>query len=233
MHAGATDYVMKDRLQRLAPAITRAMEAAAVRRESQQLQDQLLHSQKLEAVGRLAGGMAHDFNNVLTAVLGSVELLLLDTPPDRPHREELDIIRDAAMRAKDLIRRLLAFSARQVLQPTVLDLNRLVTDIGKMLPRLIGEDAQLGTALAPELGAVRVDARQIGQMLVNLAVNARDAMPQGGNLTIRTASVLLDGKGDPPPAAIPPRRYALLGVSDSGVGMDRGIRAHLLEPFFT
>src|SRR2546425_2383604 len=115
MHAGATDYVMKDRLQRLAPAITRAMQAAAVRRESQQLQDQLLHSQRLEAVGRLAGGMAHDFNNVLTAVLGSVELLLLDTPPDRPHREELDIIRDAAMRAKDLIRRLLAFSARQVL----------------------------------------------------------------------------------------------------------------------
>src|SRR2546425_2612783 len=233
MHAGATDYVMKDRLQRLAPAITRAMQAAAVRRESQQLQDQLLHSQRLEAVGRLAGGMAHDFNNVLTAVLGSVELLLLDTPPDRPHREELDIIRDAAMRAKDLIRRLLAFSARQVLQPTVLDLNRLVTDIGKMLRRLIGEDVKVETALAPELGAVRVDAGQIEQVLVNLAVNARDAMPQGGNLTIRTTNVLVDGKGDPPAPAIPAGRYVLLGISDSGVGMDGVIRAHLFEPFFT
>ena len=233
MHAGATDYVMKDRLQRLAPAITRAMQAAAVRRESQRLQDQLLHSQRLEAVGRLAGGMAHDFNNVLTAVLGSIELLLLDTPPDRPHREELDIIRDAAMRAKDLIRRLLAFSARQVLQPTVLDLNRLVTDIGKMLRRLIGEDVKLENALAPELGAVRVDAGQIEQVLVNLAVNARDAMPKGGNLTIRTADVLVDGKGDPPAPAIPAGRYVLLGVSDSGIGMGDEIREHLFEPFFT
>jgi len=233
MHAGATDYVMKDRLQRLAPAITRAMQAAAVRRESQRLQDQLLHSQRLEAVGRLAGGMAHDFNNVLTAVLGSIELLLLDTPSDRPHREELDIIRDAAMRAKDLIRRLLAFSARQVLQPTVLDLNRLVTDIGKMLRRLIGEDVKLENALAPELGAVRVDAGQIEQVLVNLAVNARDAMPKGGNLTIRTADVLVDGKGDPPAPAIPAGRYVLLGVSDSGIGMGDEIRAHLFEPFFT
>src|SRR5881296_2265486 len=233
MQAGAADYVMKDRLQRLASAVTRAIEGAVGRRERRRLEEQLAHSQRLEAVGRLAGGMAHDFNNVLTAVLGSIELLLLDTPPDRPHREELDIIRDAAMRAKDLIRRLLAFSARQVLQPTVLDLNRLVTDIGKMLRRLIGEDVKLENALALELGAVRVDAGQIEQVLVNLAVNARDAMPKGGNLTIRTADVLVDGKGDPPAPAIPAGRYVLLGVSDSGIGMGDEIRAHLFEPFFT
>src|SRR5205807_1208727 len=126
----------KDRLQRLAPAVTRAVEGAAVRLERRQLEEQLQQSQRMEAVGRLAGGIAHDFNNVLTAVLGSIELLLLDAPPDRPHREELDIIRDAATRAKDLIRQLLAFSARQVLQPMVVDLNRLVKDIAKLRRRL-------------------------------------------------------------------------------------------------
>src|SRR2546421_3148053 len=147
MQAGAADYVMKARLQRLAPAVTRAVEGAAVRRERRHLEQQLQQSQRMEAVGRLAGGIAHDFNNVLTAVLGSIELLLLDAPPDRPHREELDIIRDAATRARDLIRQLLAFSSRQVLQPMVVDLNRLVKDIAKLLRRLIGEDiTQIGRA---------------------------------------------------------------------------------------
>src|SRR5207253_29642 len=194
-------------------------------RERHQLEEQLQHSQRMEAVGRLAGGIAHDFNNVLTAVLGSIELLLLDAPTDRPHREELDVIRDAATRARDLIRQLLAFSARQVLQPMVVDLNRLVKDIAKMLRRLIGEDIVLETALAPGLGAVRVDTGQIEQVLVNLAVNARDAMPQGGRLTIETGNVEVDGTrgrgatfrislprvdapldptGDPHPVAAPP-----------------------------
>src|SRR5439155_1093436 len=144
-----------------------------------------------------------DFNNVLTAVLGSIELLLLDAPPDRPHREELDIIRDAATRAKDLIRQLLAFSARQVLQPMVIDLNHLVKDVAKMLRRLIGEDVPLETTLAPGLGAVRVDAGQIEQVLVNLAVNARDAMPQGGRLAIATGNVELDGTRASPAAPVP------------------------------
>src|SRR5436309_1044541 len=170
---------------------------------------------------RQAGGIAHDFNNVLTAVLGSIELLLLDEPPGRPHREELDIIRDAATRAKDLIRQLLAFSARQVLQPAVVDLNRLVRDVAKMLRRLIGEDIKLETLLAPELGAVRVDAGQMEQVLVNLAVNARDAMPEGGRLTIKTDNVDAGGS------------QVLLHVSDSGVGMDEEVQAHLFEPFFT
>src|SRR5438093_11753259 len=157
--------------------------------------------------------ISHDFNNVLTAVLGSIELLLLDEPPGRPHREELDIIRDAATRAKDLIRQLLAFSARQVLQPAVVDLNRLVRDVAKMLRRLIGEDIKLETLLAPELGAVRVDAGQMEQVLVNLAVNARDAMPEGGRLTIKTDNVDAGGS------------QVLLHVSDSGVGMDEEVQA--------
>src|SRR5881396_2639989 len=221
MQAGAADYVMKDRLQRLASAVTRAIEGAVGRRERRRLEEQLAHSQRMEAVGRLAGGIAHDFNNVLTAVLGPIELLLLDEPPGRPHREELDIIRDAATRAKDLIRQLLAFSARQVLQPAVVDLNRLVRDVAKMLRRLIGEDIVLETALAPELGAVRVDAGQMEQVLVNLAVNARDAMPEGGRLTIKTDNVDAGGS------------QVLLHVSDSGVGMDEEVQAHLFEPFFT
>src|SRR5437867_11419191 len=221
MQAGAADYVMKDRLQRRASAVTRAIEGAVGRRERRRLEEQLAHSQRMEAVGRLAGGIAHDFNNVLTAVLGSIELLLLDEPPGRPHREELDIIRDAATRAKDLIRQLLAFSARQVLQPAVVDLNRLVRDVAKMLRRLIGEDIKLETLLAPELGAVRVDAGQMEQVLVNLAVNARDAMPEGGRLTIKTDNVDAGGS------------QVLLHVSDSGVGMDEEVQAHLFEPFFT
>src|SRR5437867_12736697 len=233
MQAGADDYIMKDRLQRLAPAVTRAVEGAAVRQERHQLEEQLQHSQRMEAVGRLAGGIAHDFNNVLTAVVRSMELRLLDAPTDRPHREELDVIRDAATRARDLIRQLLAFSARQVLQPMVVDLNRLVKDIAKMLRRLIGEDIALETALAPGLGAVRVDTGQIEQVLVNLAVNARDAMPQGGWLAIETGNVEVDGTQSPPGATVPAGRYVLLQVSDNGVGMDALVQAHVFEPFFT
>src|SRR6266571_1564644 len=154
MKAGAVDYVMKDRLARLAPAVTRAIDGARLRRDRRRLEQQLQEAQKLEAVGKLAGGVAHDFNNVLTAILGSAELLLLDSPPGAPTREELHIIRDAATRAQDLIRQLLAFSARQVLQPVVLDLNHLVKNVGKMLRRLIGEDIKLVSDLAPELAAV-------------------------------------------------------------------------------
>jgi two-component system cell cycle sensor histidine kinase/response regulator CckA len=231
MKAGATDYVMKDRLQRLAPAVGRAVEDAAVRRERRGLEQQLLLSQKLEAVGRLAGGVAHDFNNVLTAILGSTELLLLDTPPGASHREELDIIRDAAVRAQELIRQLLAFSERQVLNPVVLDLNRLVKNVNKMLRRLIGEDIALVTTLAPDLGAVRADPGQIEQVLVNLAVNARDAMPQGGQLAIATQHVdIANGSVAGP---VPPGRYVLLRVTDTGVGMDHETQLRVFDPFFT
>jgi len=233
MRAGATDYIMKDRLQRLAPAVARAVADAGVRRERRRLEQQLFQAQKMDAVGRLAGGIAHDFNNVLTAILGAVELGLLDAPQPGPLREELEIIRDAATRAQDLIRRLLAFSARQVLQPTVLDLNHLVSDIAKMLRRLIGEDVELVLAPDAVLGAVRADAGQLEHVLVNLAVNARDAMPQGGRLTISTTNVELSGGNSSPVPEGPPGAYVRLAVTDSGVGMDADTRAHLFEPFFT
>ena len=170
---------------------------------------------------------------MLTAILGSVELLLLDTPPDAPTREELDIIRDASARAQDLIRQLLAFSARQVLQPRVLDLNRLVGDVNKMLRRLIGEDVELVSALAPDRGAVRADAGQIEQALVNLAINARDAMPSGGRLTIETANAEIPEAEGRPYGEVPPGRYVTLRVTDTGHGMDAETQAHIFEPFFT
>ena len=228
MQAGATDYIMKDRLQRLPAAVARALADAGVRRERTQLQRDLAQAQKLEAIGRLAGGVAHDFNNVLTAILGSAELLLLDTPPGATAREEVEIIRDAAMRAQELIRQLLAFSARQVLQPAVVDLNDLIKNLGRMLRRLIGEDLVLVMDLARGLDAVRVDPGQAEQVLVNLAVNARDATPDGGRLTIRTANVTASDSGD-----LPGGRYVLIEVSDTGSGMDETTVARVFEPFFT
>ena len=228
MRAGATDYIMKDRLQRLPPAVSRALADAGVRRERVQLQRDLAQAQKLEAIGRLAGGVAHDFNNVLTAILGSAELLLLDTPPEAATREEVEIIRDAAIRAQELIRQLLAFSARQVLQPAVIDLNDLIKNLGRMLRRLIGEDLALVTEFTRDLGAARVDPGQVEQVLVNLAVNARDAMPDGGRLTIRTANVAVTDSGE-----MPNGRYVLIEVSDTGIGMDEATVARVFEPFFT
>ena len=233
MKAGAADYVMKDRLARLAPAVTRAVEGARLRRDRRRLEQQLQEAQKLEAVGKLAGGVAHDFNNVLTAILGSAELLLLDSPPGAAPREELDIIRDAATRAQDLIRQLLAFSARQVLQPVALDLNHLVRNVGKMLRRLIGEDITLVSDLAPDLAAVRADAGQIEQVLVNLAVNARDAMPDGGRLAIKTFNTEITVGHAPLPNPLPAGRYVVLELSDSGVGMSAETQARIFEPFFT
>jgi two-component system, cell cycle sensor histidine kinase and response regulator CckA len=234
MQAGAADYVMKDRLQRLAPAVTRVVAAAAEHRDRRELERRLLQSQKMDAVGRLAGGVAHDFNNVLTAILGSVELLLTDER-GAERREELDIIRDAATRAQDLIRQLLAFSSRQVLQPTVLDCNGLVKNLSKMLRRVIGEDIQLTTTLAPGLGPVRADAGQLEQVLVNLAVNARDAMPDGGRLAIATANADFDTAHAVPDHAppLPPGHYVVLRVTDSGTGMDAQTQARMFEPFFT
>ena len=210
MRAGATDYIMKDRLQRLPPAVARALADVAVRRERVQLHHHLAQAQKLEAIGRLAGGVAHDFNNVLTAILGSAELLLLDTPRGTDAREEVEIIRDAAQRAQELIRQLLAFSARQVLQPAVTDLNDLIKNLTRMLRRLIGEDLALTTELADDLGAVRVDPGQVEQVLMNLAVNARDAMPDGGQLTIRTANVEMEESGD-----LRDGRYVRIDVADT------------------
>ncbi|OLC08838.1 MAG: hypothetical protein AUH41_07160 [Gemmatimonadetes bacterium 13_1_40CM_66_11] len=201
--------------------------------EQRHLEEQFRQSQKMEAVGQLAGGIAHDFNNLLTAILGNTQLLLRDLPPGDSKRGDVEEIRKASERAASLTRQLLAYSRRQMLQPEVLDLNVVVAEMDKMLRRLIGEHIALVTVLAPDLGRVRADPNQIEQVIVNLAVNARDAMPEGGKLTIETADVDLDEAFAQTHLGSVPGPYAMLAVTDSGVGMDASVRAHVFEPFFT
>ena len=198
--------------------------------------EERLHlSQRLEAVGQLAGGVAHDFNNLLTAITSYTQLLLDDAPPNDHRREDLLEIKKAADRATSLTRQLLAFSRKQVLEPCVLDINGVVADLEKMLRRLIGEHIALVTDCLPSLARVRADRGQLEQVIVNLAVNARDAMPNGGTLRIGTSNVELTREhwlGHPDVEA-KPGRYVLIAVADSGVGMDHETQARIFEPFFT
>jgi len=201
--------------------------------EKQVLEAQLRQAQKMEAVGRLAGGIAHDFNNLLTAILSYADFLLGGLGADHPAREDAEEVRRAALKAADLTRQLLAFSRRQVLQPKLIDLNAVVIEMEKLLRRLIGEDVTLHTALGGNLGVVRADPSQVEQVIVNLAVNARDAMPRGGTLTIATANADADEVRGHGRVVVAPGRYVMLRMSDSGEGMDAATRARLFEPFFT
>jgi two-component system cell cycle sensor histidine kinase/response regulator CckA len=201
--------------------------------EKKRLEAQLLQAQKMESVGRLAGGVAHDFNNLLGVITGYGELLEKSLPADaRPQKYLRDIMK-AAERAAGLTRQLLAFSRRQVLQPRILDLNTVVGEMEKMLRRLIGEDVQLITVLDDSLGRVQADPGQIEQVLMNLAVNARDAMPRGGRLTIETANVDLDAAYARSRPGVKPGSHVMLAVSDTGHGMEQDVLAQVFEPFFT
>jgi PAS domain S-box-containing protein len=201
--------------------------------ERRRLESQLRQSQKMEAIGRLAGGVAHDFNNVLTVILSNSEMLAGGLGPEDPRRQELIEIRDAAQRAATLTRQLLAFSRKQVLKPRVLSLNAVVVTLEKMLRRLIGEDIELATELQPELWAVEADPGQLEQIIMNLAVNARDAMPEGGRLSIATDNADIDDGFAREHFPMVPGRYVMLAVSDSGAGMDAETQRHIFEPFFT
>lgn len=197
------------------------------------LEEQYHQAQKMEAMGRLAGGVAHDFNNLLTAINGFTELAQLQLAPDHPIQEMLSKVLASGQRAINLVRQLLTFSRKQVIEPKLLNINDVVTDLEKMLQRIIGEDLQVETNLAADLWPVRVDPTQIEQVIVNLAVNARDAMPEGGRLTIETANIVLDEGYAAGYLGAKPGDYVLLAVSDTGLGMDQQTQARIFEPFFT
>lgn len=198
-----------------------------------QSEEQLRQAQKMEAVGKLAGGIAHDFNNLLTAITGYSDLSLRRLTEDDPvHRNILEI-RKAGERAANLTRQLLAFSRKQMLQPKIVDLNNVVVEMNKMLQRLIGEDVNLLVGLAPGIHDIRVDPSQLEQILLNLSVNARDAMPKGGVLTIETANVTIDEEYAGRHVSVPPGNYVMLAVSDTGCGMDAETQERIFEPFFT
>jgi two-component system, cell cycle sensor histidine kinase and response regulator CckA len=201
--------------------------------ERKKLEHQFRQAQKMEAVGQLAGGIAHDFNNILTTIIGYGQLVLSSLDPDDPLRSQIEEIEKAGMRAASLTSQLLAFSRRQVLQPKVLDLNSIVAEMNRMLRRLIGESITLEVNTEPELGRVKADSGQIEQVIMNLVVNARDAVSQTGRLIIETANVDLDSEYTNEYLSVNPGRYVMLAVSDTGAGMDKETQTRVFEPFFT
>ncbi|MDF1613550.1 hybrid sensor histidine kinase/response regulator [Desulfurivibrio dismutans] len=237
MRQGARDYVMKDKLSRLVPAIQRELAEVEERKRRRQreklLQTQLNQAQKMEAIGTLAGGVAHDFNNILTVIKGYAELGLMHLKESQPGHEEFTGILDAARRSTDLTRQLLAFARKQTVTPQVLNLNETVAGILKMLRRLIGEEIEFNWQPAAELWPVKIDPGQVDQVLANLCVNARDAISHRGRISIETANVGLDGQYCATHAGCQPGEYVRLTVSDNGIGMDRETQAHIFEPFFT
>jgi len=230
-----TFYELETTISPVRDAAGRVINFVSVARDvtrERQLEQQLRQAQKMEAVGRLAGGIAHDFNNLLTAINGYSELLLTQTV-EEPLRKYGEEIKKAGERAALLTRQLLAFSRQQVLEPQILNLNSVVASMEKMLRRVIGEDIELVTDLASDLGSIRADPGQLAQVIMNLAVNSRDAMPQGGKLTLATSNVELDEVQACHDGSLAPGSYVVLSVSDTGCGMSPETQAHIFEPFFT
>jgi two-component system cell cycle sensor histidine kinase/response regulator CckA len=201
--------------------------------EADQLEQQLRQAQKMEAVGTLAGGVAHDFNNLLTIIGGFADLLAVRLQADPRSKEMVAEIRRSVDRAASLTRQLLAFSRKQVLAPVVLDLNRIVAETSRMVQRLIGEDIEFNAVPDPGLGPIRADPGQVEQVLMNLVINARDAMPTGGRLTVETRRVVLDDGETCIRTELRPGEYSVVSVSDTGTGMAPEVQQHIFEPFFT
>jgi len=240
MKAGAHDYIMKRKLARLAPAIERELREAQTRVARKTAESalrlseaQLRQAQKLEAVGRLAAGVAHDFNNILTVITGHSEILLRQLADNDRCRKNAEQIEKSAYFAAALTKQLLTFSRKQVIEPRVLNPNKVVLNVEKMLRRLIGEDIEFCTVLDPSAGNIKADPGQIEQVIMNLAVNARDAMPKGGKLTVTTANAFLDEHSLEHFPDLSPGEYVMLDITDTGTGMSEEVQTHLFEPFFT
>ena len=233
MTAGAKDCITKEGVARLLPVIEREIKEAQNRKKHRQLEEQCRHAEKMEILGRLAGGVAHDFNNLLTTILGNVSFLMAGSQENPHWKEDLEEIKKAAHRAASLTSQLLAFTRRQVFQPKVLDLNSEIQNIEKILRRTIGEDINIQIDLAPGLYFVYVDPGHIQQVLMNLAVNAKDAMPKGGTLRIETKNIDFRQGAARSKFKIPKGEYVLMTISDTGIGMEEELRAHIFEPFFT
>jgi len=233
LKAGAADYITRDHLSRLGVTVSREMSQAEGRRERSRLEQQFRQAQKMEAVGRLAGGVAHDFNNLLTVITGYAELLLGGRDLAAGQRTALEEIQRAAERGGALTHQLLAFSRGQPFTPRTVQLNSLIVHMEKMLSRLIGEDVELITVAAAEPATIRTDPGQLEQVIMNVVVNARDAMPGGGKLIIETAIAQVDQTYAGPNVDLKPGSYVVLAISDTGMGMDPETTTHLFEPFFT
>ena len=238
LKAGACDFLVKGRLARLVPAIERELREVEVRRardrEREALEERLRQSQKLEGIGRLAGGIAHDFNNLLTAIIGYTEIVLEQVgPDDKAIANDLDEIRRASNRAVALTRQLLAFSRKQSLKIAAMDVNEIIRAMRGMLDRLISEDVEIRLQLAQTLPSILTDRIQMEQIVLNLVMNSRDAMPRGGTVTIETTIVEAPEVIAVAHGPVAPGRYVALRVTDTGIGMDAATRAHVFEPFFT
>jgi two-component system, cell cycle sensor histidine kinase and response regulator CckA len=233
MKAGAADHLSRRNLMRLNAAVERELRGARMRRERVRLEEQFRQAQKMEAVGRLAGGVAHDFNNLLTVITGYSDMLLASRDLKDSHRVALEEIRRSAERGGALTHQLLAFSRRQPLEARSVKINDLVMQLQKLLRRLIGEDIELVTIPAASEDCVEADPGRLEQVIMNLAVNARDAMPHGGQLTIETAVVNLDEAYSAKRLGVRPGKHVVIALTDTGVGMDEKTQSHLFEPFFT
>jgi len=230
---GAADYLLKDRIGRLGPAVSRALREVQERREKKRLQEQFLEAQKMEVIGQLSAGVAHDFNNVLAVIMGYSDLLEGELGGEHPLQRYTEEIRQAARRAAGLTRQLLIFSRRETIQPELLDLNDVVASMDKLLQRLVDENIELTMDCRRGLGQIRADSGYVWQVLMNLVVNARDAMIEGGRLVIQTGAQTITDPSPQTQVGVPAGEYVTLSVSDTGTGMSDAVKARLFEPFFT